>query len=70
MIINFVRNSLLILQKKNIFMGFDESTSKKALAMFIGYRAKNPKYSFSLERKVGKKKTLNIAMHNSDSAEY
>ncbi len=70
MIINFIRNSLLILQKKNIFMGFDESTSKKALAMFIGYRAKNPKYSFSLERQVGKKKTLNIAMHNSDSAEY
>jgi len=70
MIINFARNSLLILRKENIFKGFDETRPKKILAMFLGYRSKNPKYCFSLEKRVGKKKQLNIVMHNSDTAEY
>jgi len=70
MIINFARNSLLILRKENIFHGFDETRPKKILAMFLGYRSKNPKYCFSLEKQVGKKKQLNIVMHNSDTAEY
>jgi preflagellin peptidase FlaK len=70
MIINFVRNSVLILRNEDIFQGFDETKSKKAFAMFLGYRSKNPKYSFSLEQKIGKKKRLNIALHHSDTAEY
>ncbi|MFQ5440132.1 MAG: prepilin peptidase [Nitrosopumilaceae archaeon] len=70
MIINFVRNSLHVLRKENIFLDFDEPSSKKILAMFLGYRSKNPKYCFSLEKQVGKKKRLNIVMHNSDTAEY
>lgn len=70
MIINFTRNSFLILRKENIFLDFDETKSKKVLAMFLGYRAKNPKYCFSLEKKVGKKKRIHIIMHNSDTAEY
>ena len=70
MIINFIRNSVLILRKKDIFYGFDETRTKKIFVMFLGYRSKNPKYSFSLETKVGKKKKLNIMLHNSDTAEY
>lgn len=70
MIINFIRNSVLILRNEDIFQGFDETKSKKIFAMFLGYRSKNPKYSFSLEQKVGKKKRLNIALHHSDTAEY
>lgn len=70
MIFNFVRNSILVLRKENIFQDFDEPTSKKIFAMFLGYRSKNPKYSFSLETQVGKKKRLNIALHHSDTAEY
>jgi len=70
MIINFIRNSMLILRNKDIFHDFDETQSKKIFAMFLGYRSKNPKYSFSLETKVGKKKKLNIALHHSDTAEY
>ena len=70
MIINFIRNSVLILRKEDIFHDFDETKSKKIFAMFLGYRSKNPKYSFSLERRVGKKKRLNIALHHSDTAEY
>jgi preflagellin peptidase FlaK len=70
MIINFVRNSVLILRNQDIFHDFDEIKSKKIFAMFLGYRAKNPKYSFSLEQKVGNKKRLNITLHHSDTAEY
>jgi preflagellin peptidase FlaK len=70
MIINFIRNSLLILRKQDIFLDFDEPKSKKIFAMFLGYRSKNPKYCFSLEKQVGKKKRLNIVMHNSDTSEY
>jgi len=70
MVVNFIRNSILILRKEDIFHDFDETNSKKIFAMFLGYRSKNPKYSFSLETKVGKKKRLNIALHNSDTAEY
>jgi preflagellin peptidase FlaK len=70
MVFNFIRNSVLILRGEEIFHGFDETKSKKLIAMFLGYRSKNPKYSFSLETQVGKKKRLNIALHHSDTAEY
>jgi len=70
MIVNFIRNSIRLLRKDNIFEDFDEPTSKKIFAMFIGYKSKNPKYSFSLETQIGKKKRLNITLHNSDTAEY
>jgi preflagellin peptidase FlaK len=70
MIVNFIRNSTLILRKEDIFQDFDEPKSKKIFAMFLGYKSKNPKYSFSLETQVGKKKRLNIALHHSDTAEY
>ncbi len=70
MIINFIRNSVLLLRKEDIFNDFDETKSMKIFAMFLGYRSKNPKYCFSLEKQVGKKKKLNIALHHSDTAEY
>ena len=70
LIANFIRNSILIMKNENIFENFDEPRSKKIFAMFLGYKSKNPKYSFSLERQVGKKKKLNIALHHSDTAEY
>jgi len=70
MVVNFARNSFRILRKEDIFRDFDETTSKKIFAMFLGYKSKNPKYSFSLETKIGKKKRLNIALHNSDTAEF
>ncbi len=70
MIVYFIRNSLLILRKEDIFQGFDETKSKKIFAMFLGYKSKNPKFSFSLEKRVGKGKKLNITLHHSDTAEY
>lgn len=38
--------------------------------MFLGYQAKNPKYGFSIEKKVGKHRKLNLVMHHAEYAEY
>lgn len=70
MIINVTRNTILLATKKNIFEGFDESAKKKAIAMFVGYRAANPKFSFSIERKVGNQKKLNLALHHAENAAF
>ena len=58
MIINFIRNSVLILRNQDIFHDFDETKSKKIFAMFLGYKSKNPKFSFSLEKQVGNNPVL------------
>jgi preflagellin peptidase FlaK len=38
--------------------------------MFIGYRSKNPKHGFSIEKKVGKQKKLNLVMHHAENTEF
>lgn len=70
MIINVIRNTILLATKQNIFDGFDETTSRKILAMFIGYRATNPKFGFSIEQKVGNRKKLNLSLQHAESAEF
>lgn len=67
---NFFRNLIELVKKNNIFEGFDEPTGKKMMAMFLGYRAKNPKYGFSIEKKVGKHKKLNLVLHHAEYAEF
>ncbi|WP_255486754.1 A24 family peptidase C-terminal domain-containing protein [Candidatus Nitrosotenuis sp. DW1] len=70
MIINVTRNTILLATKKNIFEGFDEPAKKKIVAMFVGYRAANPKFSFSIERKVGNQKKLNLALQHAENAAF
>ena len=67
---NFFRNLIELGKKNNIFEGFDEPTGKRIMAMFLGYRAKNPKYGFSIEKKVGKQKKLNLVLHHAEYAEF
>lgn len=67
---NFFRNLIELVKKNNIFEGFDEPTGKRIIAMFLGYRAKNPKYGFSIEKKVGKHKKLNLVLHHAEYAEF
>ena len=62
--VNVIRNVIAISNHKNIFEGFDETRSKKALAIFLGYRARNPKYSFSIEKIDGNHKKLDFSLHN------
>lgn len=67
---NFFRNLIELVKKNNIFEGFDEPAGKRIMAMFLGYRAKNPKYGFSIEKKVGKHKKLNLVLHHAEYAEF
>jgi len=68
--INFFRNVIEVARKNDIFEGFNESVGKKITAMFLGYRAKNPKYGFSIEKKAGKNKKLNLVLHHAEYAEF
>ena len=70
MFVNLSRNLILIAQKKDIFEGFSETKSRRILAMFIGYKASNPKYFFSIEKKAGKKKKLNLSLQHAEYTEF
>ena len=70
MFINLGRNLLRMATKQEIFEGFDETKSRQILAMFVGYKAKNPKHSFSIERKAGKKKKLNLSLQHAEYAPF
>jgi archaeal preflagellin peptidase FlaK len=68
--VNLIRNLIAIANKTDIFEGFSETRKKRIIALFVGYRAKNPKYGFSIEKKVGKHKKLNLIMHHAEYAEF
>ncbi|NIP61365.1 MAG: peptidase [Nitrosopumilaceae archaeon] len=70
LIVNVTRNGILILRKEKIFEGFDEPIFKKIIASFIGYKAKNPKYGFSIERKEGEQKKIELSLHHSENEEF
>jgi len=67
---NFFRNLIELAKKNNIFEDFDEPARKRIMAMFLGYRAKNPKFGFSIEKKAGKNKKLNLVLHHAEYAEF
>ena len=69
-IINITRNTLSIIRHENIFEGFEENKLKKICAMLIGYRAKNPKFCFSIEKTEKGKKKLNLTFHHAENEEY
>ncbi|MDC8452134.1 MAG: prepilin peptidase [Candidatus Nitrosotalea sp.] len=48
--INLGRNVTSVIRGNDIFSGIEESNLKKILAMFVGYRTKNPKYGFCIEQ--------------------
>jgi preflagellin peptidase FlaK len=70
MFINATRNAIRIARKIDIFEGFNETRGRKILAMFIGYRAANPKFGFSIEQKNGKYKKLNLSMQHAEHAAF
>ncbi len=60
-LINITRNIISQIKGENIFEGFDESTGKKIAAALIGYKAKNPKFGFAIEKT--KKARKNFILH-------
>jgi len=67
---NVIRNLIALLNHKNIFEGFEETKSKKTLAIFLGYRARNPKYGFSIETMEGSHKKLDFSLKHAEKAEF
>lgn len=67
---NGIRNAVSILKNEDIFAGFNETRLKKSLAVFVGYRAKNPNYGFSIEKIEGGCKKLDLGLHNAEKTEF
>jgi len=68
--VNLARNLFAISRKQNIFDGFDETRLNKIVAIFIGHRAKNPKFSFSIERSDGNLKKLDFGFQHAENAQF
>ena len=67
---NVIRNLIAISKHENIFEGFEETKLKKTLAMFFGYRARNPKYSFPIERKEENSKKFDFSLKHAENAQF
>ena len=68
--LNLFRNLIAISRHRNIFEGFEETRLKKISALFLGYRAKNPKYSFSIEKIEGNHKKIDFSFHHAENTEF
>jgi archaeal preflagellin peptidase FlaK len=68
---NISRNLISLAKHENIFDGFeDESKRNKILALFLGHKAKNPKFSFSIEKRNDSNRRLDFSLKNADDAEF
>ncbi|KFM20042.1 Preflagellin peptidase protein [Marine Group I thaumarchaeote SCGC AAA799-P11] len=70
LLVNVIRNIISELRGENIFEGFEESTSKKILASVLGYRSKNPKYGFLIEKTEGSVKKIVLSFHHVDNEKF
>jgi len=68
--LNLIRNLIAISRHKNIFEGFEETRLKKISAMFLGYRSKNPKYSFTIEKVEGNHKKIDFSFHHAENTQF
>ena len=67
---NLIRNAVSQIRGNDIFEGFDEPTYKKVIASFMGYKSKNPKFAFSIEKTEKGKKKLDLAIHHAEDQEF
>ena len=70
LIINVLRNTLSKIKGNDIFEGFDESAVKKTIAIIMGYRSKNPKFGFAIEKTRKGKKRLDLKLHHAENQEF
>ena len=68
--VNLARNLFAISKKQDIFEGFNETRLNKIIAIFIGYRATNPKFSISIEHSDGNNKRLNFGFQHAENASF
>ena len=69
-LINIIRNAMAQIKGEHIFEGFNESVGKKIAAILMGYKAKNPKFGFAIEKTENGKKKLDLAFHHAENQEY
>ncbi len=70
-LVNVTRNIFYVLRHEDIFKGFETETRKnKIIAMFVGHRSKNPKFSFSIEKREGNLRKLDFTLKNADNEEF
>jgi len=69
-LINVTRNMIAQIKGEHIFEGFDESTGKKIVAVLMGYKAKNPKFGFAIEKTTKGKKKFNLTLHHAENQEF
>lgn len=67
---NLIRNAISQIMGDNIFEGFDETKLKKVIASFMGYKSKNPKFAFSIEKTENGKKKLDLSIHHAEEQEF
>jgi preflagellin peptidase FlaK len=70
LLINVMRNVIAQIKGENIFEEFDASTAKKSAAILIGYRSKNPRFGFAIEKTENGKKKFDLAMHHAENQEF
>ena len=68
--LNLARNLFAISRKQDIFEGFDETRLNKIVAIFVGYRASNPKFSFSIEHNDGDHKRLDFRFQHAENTTF
>lgn len=68
--VNIIRNLIALSKKEDIFKGIDASKMNKAVAFCIGYRAKNSKYNFSIEKIEGTSKKLDFSFKHAENTSF
>lgn len=69
-IVNISRNILAKMRGEDIFEGFKESKIKKIMATFMGYKCKQPKFAFAIEKTIEGKKKLDFTIHHAEDQEF
>ena len=70
LLINVMRNVIAQIKGENIFEEFDASTAKKSAAILMGYRAKNPRFGFAIEKTENGMKKFDLATHHAENQEF
>jgi len=69
-LINVMRNVIAQIKGEYIFEGFNESAGKKLAAILLGYKAKNPKFGFAIEKTENGKKKFDLTIHHAENQEF
>ncbi|MDE1868283.1 MAG: peptidase, partial [Thaumarchaeota archaeon] len=68
--VNLSRNLVAMAKREDIFNGIDETRLTKLVALFVGHRAKNTKYGFSMERIEGNQKRLDFGFRHAEKTQF